>query len=140
VFTLDHLAIAVPDLDEAVATYCRLLKYPTELVEYREVPTEHVRVAFLHGNTKLELIQATDVASSVARFIAKRGPGLHHLCFATPHAQARLDELKAAGFRLLDDEPRTGADGQVFFIHPASTTGVLVEFAEREANDSLLPS
>jgi methylmalonyl-CoA epimerase len=132
VFTLDHLAIAVPDLDAAVETYCRLLGYPAEAVEYHEVPTESVRVAFLHGNTKLELIQPTDDASSVARYLEKRGPGLHHICFATANAQTRLDSLKAAGVRLLDDVPRTGAEGRVFFVHPNAASGVLVEFVETE--------
>jgi methylmalonyl-CoA/ethylmalonyl-CoA epimerase len=133
-FNLDHLAIAVPDLDAAVGLYCQLLGFPAEQVEYHDVPSEGVRVALLKGNTAIELIQPTDPAGSVARFIEKRGPGLHHLCFATEDAQARLDELKAGGSRLLDDAPRTGAEGRVFFVHPASAGGVLTEFVEKPAD------
>ncbi len=130
-FTLDHVAIAVPDLAAAVELYCRLLDYPAEHVEYHDVTSEGVRVAMLKGNTTLELLQATDPAGSIARFIEKRGAGLHHLCFATPDAQSRLDTLAGASFSLLDTAPRIGAEGKVFFVHPKSAGGVLTEFVEK---------
>jgi methylmalonyl-CoA/ethylmalonyl-CoA epimerase len=129
-FHLDHVAIAVPDLAEAVALYCKLLGYPLEGVEYHDVPSEQVRVAMLKGNTTLELLQCTDPGGSIARFIEKRGPGLHHLCFRTADAQSQLGGLAGAGFSLLDQAPRLGAEGSVFFVHPKSAGGVLVEFVE----------
>jgi methylmalonyl-CoA/ethylmalonyl-CoA epimerase len=130
-FTLDHVAIAVPDLDAAVQLYCQLLDFPVDQVEFHDIPAEGVRVAMLKGNTTLELLQPTDPAGSIARFIEKRGAGLHHLCFAAPEAQARLDRLAAAGFSLLDAAPRQGAEGKVFFVHPKSAGGVLAEFVEK---------
>lgn len=129
-FTLDHVAIAVPDLAAAVQLYCKLLAYPPEAVEYHDVPSEQVRVAMLKGNATIELLECTDPAGSIARFIEKRGAGLHHLCFTTPDAQAQLDGLAAAGFTLLDQQPRTGAEGSVFFVHPKSAGGVLTEFVQ----------
>lgn len=131
-FTLDHVAIAVPDLAEAVTLYCKLLDYPLEAVEYHAVPSEGVRVAMLKGNTTLELLESSDPVGSIARFIEKRGPGLHHLCFSTADAQARLDSLSEQGFSLLDQHPRVGAEGSVFFVHPKSAGGVLTEFVQPE--------
>lgn len=128
-FHLDHVAIAVPDLPAAVALYCKLLSYPPEAVEYHDVPSEQVRVAMLKGNTTIELLCA-DPGGNIARFIEKRGAGLHHLCFRTDGAQARLDSLAAQGFTLLDQQPRVGAEGSVFFVHPKSAGGVLTEFVE----------
>jgi methylmalonyl-CoA/ethylmalonyl-CoA epimerase len=132
-FTLDHVAIVVPELEAAVATYCQLLDYPPAAVRYHEVPSEGVRVAMLKGNTTLELLQSTDPAGSLARFIEKRGPGLHHLCFAVDEAQPQLDRLLRAGLSLLDTTPRVGAEGAVFFVHPRSAAGVLTEFVEKPA-------
>lgn len=132
-FNLHHIGIVVAQLDEAVRLYCRLLNYPPEKVEYHDVPTEKVRVAMFKGNTTLELLEPTAPDTGLARFLEKRGAGVHHLCYSAPAPlQHRMRELKEAGFSLLDELPRTGADGQVFFVHPKSAGGVLVEFAEEQ--------
>jgi methylmalonyl-CoA/ethylmalonyl-CoA epimerase len=131
-FTLNHIGIVVPDLDSAVDLYCRLLSYPRAAVEFHDVPTEKVRVAMFTGNTIVELLQPTDPETGLAKFLEKRGAGLHHLCFAAPAPlQDWLDELAAAEFALLDQRPRVGADGVVFFVHPKSCAGVLTEFIEQ---------
>lgn len=130
-FRLDHIGIVVEALEPAVELYCKLLDYPAERVEYMDVPSEGVRIAMLSGNTKIELLQPTDTDGALARFLTKRGGGVHHLCFGAPAPlQAKLDELKTGGLDLLDSEPRVGAEGRVFFVHPRSTAGVLTEFVE----------
>lgn len=130
-FTLDHLGIVVGSLAEMVPVFCRLLAADPAAVEYHEVPSEHVRIAMLKGNVTVELLEPTDPAGALARFLEKRGPGIHHVSFsAPPPLEAKLAELKAAGFRLLDEQPRTGAEGRVFFVHPSSAGGVLTEFVE----------
>ena len=131
-FTIDHIGIVVDALDSAVALYCSLLGVKPEAVEYHDVPTEKVRVAMLKGNTIVELLEPTEEGTGLAKFREKRGAGVHHICYAAPAPlQAKLDQLKAAGLALLDESPRTGADGKVFFVHPKSCGGVLVEFVER---------
>ena len=132
-FDLDHLGVVVASLAEAVPLYCRLLGVPADAVEYHDVPSEGVKVAMLRGNTVIELLEPTEPDGALARFLEKRGGGFHHWCFAAPPPlQARLDELKAAGFRLLDEQPRVGAEGSVFFVHPASAGGILTEFVEKD--------
>jgi methylmalonyl-CoA epimerase len=135
-FTLDHLGIVVASLAQAVPAFCKLLGVPEDAVEYHEVPSEQVRIAMLKGNVTVELLEPTDPAGALARFLQKRGPGIHHVSFASPPPlEAKLAELKAAGFRLLDDQPRVGAEGRVFFVHPASAGGVLTEFVEQPAGE-----
>jgi methylmalonyl-CoA/ethylmalonyl-CoA epimerase len=131
-FTVDHIGIVVDSLDSAVALYCSLLGVPPAAVEYHDVPTEKIRIAMLKGNTVIELLEPTEAGSGLAKYREKRGAGIHHICFAAPAPlQDRLEELKAAGMTLLDEAPRTGADGKIFFVHPKSCGGVLVEFVER---------
>jgi methylmalonyl-CoA/ethylmalonyl-CoA epimerase len=131
-FTIDHIGIVVDALDSAVALYCRLLGVPPEDVEYHDIPSEKVRIAMLKGSTVIELLEPTEDDTGLAKFRAKRGAGVHHLCFSVPAPlQDQLDELKASGLLLLDDTPRSGAGGKVFFVHPKSCGGVLVEFVER---------
>lgn len=131
-FTLDHIGIVVDALDTAVPLYCSLLGVPADAVEFHDVPTEKVRVAMLKGSAIVELLEPTEAGTGLAKFREKRGAGIHHLCFAAPAPlQAKLDALKADGLQLLDETPRTGADGKVFFVHPRSCGGVLVEFVER---------
>lgn len=131
-FTLNHIGIVVERLEDAVQLYCRLLNYPAEQVEYHDVPTEKVRVAMFKGNTIIELLEPTAPDTGLAKFLEKRGAGVHHLCYgAEAPLQEKLDELKAAGFTLLDETPRQGADGRVFFVHPKSAGGMLVEFVEQ---------
>jgi methylmalonyl-CoA epimerase len=132
VFTLDHLGIIVASLAESVPTYCAMLGLDPAVVEYHDVPSEGVRVAMLKGNTTIELLEPTSGEGPLARFLEKRGGGFHHWCFAAPAPlQDKLDTLKAAGFQLLDEQPRVGAEGRVFFIHPKSVGGILTEFVEK---------
>jgi LAO/AO transport system kinase len=125
---IDHLGIAVPDLADAVRAY-EALGFHVE--KTHEVPTEKVRAAFLPaGEAHLELLEPTDPASVIARFLEKRS-GLHHVCVRVPDIQAALDTLKARGVALLDETPRAGAGGcKVAFIHPRSAAGVLLELKE----------
>lgn len=123
---LHHVGVAVANLEEAVSHY-QALGLKVEKVE--EVPSEGVRVAFLPvGETHLELLQPTDPNSPVARFLAKHGPGLHHLCLQVDDLAASLRRAQAAGLELVGDGPRAGASGaRVCFFHPRSTGGVLLE-------------
>jgi methylmalonyl-CoA epimerase len=125
---LDHLGIAVPDLEAAVRTY-RALGFEVESVH--EVPTEKVRAAFLPvGESRLELLEPTEPGSVIARFLEKRA-GLHHVCVLVEDIEQALAELKASGATLIDERPRPGAGGsRVAFVHPRSAAGVLLELKE----------
>jgi len=137
---LDHVGIAVSDLDAALAFYCEALGLEIETSE--EVQSQRVRAHFIapggHGEVrpkgpevKLELLEATASDSPIAKFIEKRGPGLHHIALRVDDVARALDELKARGVRLIDERPRPGAEGAlVAFIHPSSTHGVLVELKQ----------
>ncbi|HZB24492.1 MAG TPA: methylmalonyl Co-A mutase-associated GTPase MeaB [Vicinamibacterales bacterium] len=125
--TLDHVGIAVGNIDEALAFYRDALGLVPAHPE--DVPSQRVRAHFLPaGGAALELLEATSDDSPIAKYIGKRGPGLHHITLAVPDVAAALARLKAHGVRLIDDVPRPGAHGAlVAFIHPASAHGVLVE-------------
>jgi methylmalonyl-CoA/ethylmalonyl-CoA epimerase len=127
---IDHLGIAVPDLDQAIAAY-EVLGFRVE--KTHDVPTEKVRAAFLPvGESHLELLQPTDPSSVVARFLEKRS-GLHHVCVLVDDLDAALAAMKARGVPLLDETPRAGAGGcRVAFVHPKGAGGVLLELKERE--------
>jgi methylmalonyl-CoA epimerase len=132
-FTLDHIGIIVEKLEPAVEIFCQLTGCPSDTVEYHDVPSEGVRVAMLHGNATIELLEPTNPKGALAKFLEKRGSGFHHYCFrVSGPIQEKLDELKAAGFHLLDDQPRQGAEGRVFFVHPKSAGGILTEFIEQK--------
>ena len=128
---VDHVGIAVANLDEAVALYKGLLGLELEGVE--EVPREKLRVAFLRlakGSDlgHIELLEAMDPDSNIGRFIEKKGPGLHHVAFAAEDMGRALQNCRDAGIRLLNEEPVAGAHGKmVAFLHPKDTGGVLVE-------------
>jgi methylmalonyl-CoA/ethylmalonyl-CoA epimerase len=127
---LDHVAIAVNDLDQAVKYYVEVLGFaPPEL---EEVPEQKVRTAiFGHGMGRIELICPTDASSGVAKFLEKRGEGLHHVCVEIDDLVATLSELKAKGAALIDQTPKVGAGGaKVAFIHPKGALGVLTELRE----------
>ena len=130
VVRLDHIGIAVSNLEETI----RLMKevFGVETSEIRESPKDKVRGAMLDfGGTKIELIQPTAPDTAVARFIEKRGQGLHHVAFrAKDSVKKRLDTLKAKGFQVIDQEPRKGMFETVGFVHPRSMHGILVEFVE----------
>lgn len=123
---LHHVGIAVHNLEEAAGAY-RALGLSVEKVE--TVESEQVRVAFIPvGGTHIELLEPTGASSPVARFLEKRGPGVHHLCFLVDDVAQAMAQARAAGLVLLDETPRVGAGGsRVCFIHPKSTGGVLLE-------------
>lgn len=129
--TVHHIAIAVNDLEAALAFYRDALGL--EVAERREVPEEGVEIAFLPaGEGEIELLRPLDPGGSVARFLEKRGEGLHHICLRVDDIVAAMERLRAAGAILLSDQPRVGADGTRYvFIHPKSTHGVLLELYER---------
>lgn len=130
--TLDHIGIAVADLDEALAFYRDALGL--EISPPEEVVSQGVRVHFVKaGEAALELLEATAASSPIARFVARRGPGLHHITLRVPDLDAALAELKGRGVRLIDAAPRPGAHGtRVAFIHPSSAHGVLVELSQHD--------
>ena len=126
---LDHLGLAVTSIAEA-RRFWEELGLAVDQVE--EVAQEGVRVAMLRvGESRIELLEATSPESPIARFIARRGPGLHHVCLASDDVAADDARLRAAGFELLRDAPSPGAGGsRVQFVHPRSAGGVLVELAQ----------
>ena len=126
---IDHIGIAVQSIDEALKLYEAL---GLEVEGYEDVPSEGVRVAMIRcGESRIELLEATTDDSPIARFLAKRGGGLHHICLATTDVRADQESLEAGGVRLLRPEPTLGAGGcWVQFIHPKSASGVLVELSE----------
>jgi methylmalonyl-CoA/ethylmalonyl-CoA epimerase len=128
--TLDHIGIAVSDLSEALRFYRDALGLEVESPE--EVPSQRVRAHFIPaGESALELLEATDDTSPIAKYTAKRGPGLHHITLRVDDIVAALARLKQRGVRLIDDAPRPGAHGSlVAFIHPSSAHGVLVELKQ----------
>ena len=129
--TLDHVGIAVRDLDEALAFYRDALGLDVSVPEL--VPSQGVRVRHVPmGEAGLELLEGTTAESPVGRFLATRGPGLHHITLRVDDLGAVLERLRARGVRLIDEVPRVGAGGaRIVFVHPSSTQGVLVELTER---------
>jgi len=127
---LDHIGIAVKDLDAALAFYRDALGLAIEAAE--EVASQHVRAHFVPvGGPRLELLEATAAESPIAKYIEKRGPGLHHITLRVDDVGAALAELKARGVQLIDSEPRPGAEGSLIaFVHPSATGGVLVELKQ----------
>ncbi|MCB1054294.1 MAG: methylmalonyl-CoA epimerase [Acidobacteria bacterium] len=127
---IDHLGIAVASIDEARRFYEQLGLH-VEAIE--EVPQEKVRVAIIPcGASRIELLEPTAEDSPIARFLANKGPGLHHVCLASSDVRAEGHALTEHGFRVLRDEPTPGADGcLVNFVHPKSAGGVLVEISEK---------
>ncbi len=130
---IEHIGIAVKDLSSSLSLFEQLLNtpcYKTESVEREGVETAFFRM----GDSKIELLQATRPDSAIARFLEKKGEGIHHIAFAVEDIVAEMKRLQALGFELLSDEPKPGADGKmVCFLHPKSSGGVLVELcADRE--------
>ena len=128
-FQIDHLGIAVKSLSSAKAIYEKLglSVFAEETVEHEQVKVVMVPV----GESRLELLEGTSADSTIAKFIAKRGEGLHHVCLKVPDLAAAVARLKADGVRLVSEEIRVGAGGHRYiFIHPASTGGVLLELVQ----------
>jgi len=131
VFTrIDHVGVAVEDIDAALATYGEQLGF--ELVHREVVEDQGVEAALLDvGENHVELIAPLGPATTVGRFLAARGPGLHHVAYQVLDIDAELARLRAAGLSLIDEQPRTGIRGsRVAFMHPRSTDGVLTEIVE----------
>ena len=127
---IDHIGIAVKNLNDAVDTYEKLLNtpcYKTETVESEKVETAF----FQTGQSKVELLGATDTDSVIAKYLNKRGEGLHHIAFEVDDIHAELKRLREEGFTILNDEPKKGADNKlVAFVHPKDNNGVLVELCQ----------
>lgn len=127
---IEHIGIAVKNLDESIKQFEKMLGVKCYKIE--EVEDQKVKTAFFKiGQTKIELLEATSEESPIAKFIEKKGEGLHHLAFAVSEIQEKLNSTKEKGFKLIDEKPRPGADNkQIAFLHPKSTNGVLVELCE----------
>ena len=128
--SLNHIGIAVRSIDDQKAFYEGALGLEFEGLE--DVPSQKVRVAFFRtGDVRLELLEPTSPDSTVAKFIEKRGEGLHHMAFTVEDIQARIAELQESGLRMIDESPREGAHQmQIAFLHPKSSGGVLTELCE----------
>jgi methylmalonyl-CoA/ethylmalonyl-CoA epimerase len=128
---VDHIGIAVESLDEALRIWRDALGL--EPVEVEEVAAMKLRAAVLRlGETDIELLESTDDEGPIGKFISNKGPGIHHVCLEVDDIEGALAELSAAGYRLIDEEPRVGAGGhRVAFVHPKSCGGVLLELSEK---------
>lgn len=124
---INHVAVVVEDMEKALSFWRDALGM--ELHELRDVPAEKSQVAFLPlPGSEVELVQPTTDDSGIAKYLAKRGPGMHHVCLEVDDIVAMMSQLKAKNVRLINEEPRTAADGKKYaFVHPESTSGVLVE-------------
>jgi len=123
-----HVGVAVPDLDVALAFYREVLGLEPHAPETADGATI---VALPFGDVEVELLAPIQPDSPIARFLTKRGPGIHHICYRVANLDAALDACRAAGYRLVDDVPRIGAGGRrIAFVHPAATAGILLELTE----------
>jgi methylmalonyl-CoA epimerase len=125
-----HIGIAVKDAETALQLYEKVLGLApshTEIVENQQVKTVHIPI----GDSSIELLESTSSDGVIAKFIEKRGEGIHHIAIEVPDIVASLAQMKAAGYRLIDETPRTGAGGSLIaFVHPRSTQGVLLELCQ----------
>ena len=133
---IEHIGIAVKDLETSIPFYTDLLGL--KLVGIETVESEQVRVAFIEiGETRLELLEATSSDSSIAKFIEKKGEGIHHIAFQTENSQQHLDFLREKGIKLINEVPKEGAHGNlVAFLHPKSTNSVLMELCQPPSKSS----
>jgi methylmalonyl-CoA/ethylmalonyl-CoA epimerase len=123
-----HVGVAVPDLDVALAFYREVLGLEPHAPEIADGATI---VALPFGDVEVELLAPLQPDSPIARFLTKRGPGIHHICYRVANLDAALEACRAAGYRLVDDVPRIGAGGRrIAFVHPAATAGILLELTE----------
>ncbi len=130
---IDHVAIVVREMDAALRFYRDTLGImPSRVIDF---PSEGVKIAFLPmggpGGSEIELLEPTSPETGVARFLEKRGEGLHHICLEVPNIEQALDELREQGTPVLDATPRPTAEGRGIFVHPKGTSGVLLELVER---------
>lgn len=131
---IEHIGIAVKNLDEANKTYASLLGSKHYKIE--EVKSEHVKTSFFKiGESKIELLEASNPESPIAKFIEKRGEGIHHIAFYVNDIKKEIKRLKEEGFEVLNETPKKGADNKlVAFLHPKSANGVLVELCQEYTN------
>jgi methylmalonyl-CoA/ethylmalonyl-CoA epimerase len=129
---IEHIGIAVKNLDESIEKYEKLFNIKCYAIE--EVKDQKVKTAFFKiGQTKIELLEGTDPESAISKFIEKRGEGVQHIAFAVKNIEEVLDELKNKNVQLIDEKPRSGAEGlSIAFLHPKSTGGVLIELCENK--------
>jgi len=127
---LAHIGIAVNKIDEALQIFEKTLGLKLEKTS--TVEAQRVKIAFLHaGKTRIELLEPTDKESTVAKFLEKKGEGIHHIAFKVTNIEDMLQQLKGRGINLIDETPRKGAeDGKIAFLHPKSTKNVLIELDE----------
>jgi methylmalonyl-CoA/ethylmalonyl-CoA epimerase len=127
---IEHIGIAVTNLENAIALYENVFGLKCYNIE--EVTDQKVRTAFLMiGETKIELLESTDPEGPIGKFIEKRGEGIHHIAFAVSNLEDHLKNAEEQGVRLIDAKPRRGAEGlEIAFLHPRSTSGVLIELCE----------
>jgi methylmalonyl-CoA/ethylmalonyl-CoA epimerase len=127
---IEHIGIAVKSLQQSVNIYEKLLN--TDCYKTEEVTSEYVKTAFFKtGDNKIELLEATSADSAIAKFIDKKGEGIHHIAFAVDDILAEMERLKNEGFVLLNEQPKKGADNKmVCFVHPKNTNGVLIEICQ----------
>ncbi len=133
---IEHIGIAVNSIAEAIPFYEKVLGLKCYNIE--EVADQKVRTAFfMIGQTKIELLESTDPEGPIGKFIEKRGEGIHHIAYAVESIEERLREAEEAGIRLIDLQPRRGAEGlSIAFLHPKSTFGVLTELCEDKERDN----
>ncbi len=127
---INHVAIAVKDIDATMALYGKIFGVSSD--DIQEIEDQAVRATLVRiGGSQLELIQSTDPDGAIARFIERRGEGLHHLCFEVDDLRGTLDKLADQDVALVDREPRQGLSGSIAFLHPRSTGGVLIELVDQ---------
>jgi len=129
---IEHLGIAVKQLNDSIPLFEQLLNTPCYKTE--EVASENVNTAFFQtGDAKIELLEATNETSPIAKFIIKKGEGIHHIAFEVENIEAEMKRLSALGFELLNPTPKSGADNKlVCFLHPKTTNGVLIELCQEK--------
>ena len=128
---LNHVCIAVQDIEDTLAFYRDV--FGAVSGEIQDIPDQGVRAALIRvGGSQVEFIQPTDPAGGIARFIERRGEGVHHICFEVERLQEKLDLLDARGIELIDKAPRQGLSGEIAFLHPRSTRGVLIELVDQD--------
>jgi methylmalonyl-CoA/ethylmalonyl-CoA epimerase len=125
---IEHIGIAVENLDEAIAYFQNVLGLECYAIE--EVTDQKVKTAFFQvGETKIELLESTDPEGPIGKFLLRKGPGIHHIAFAMPNVAEALKDAESKGVVMIDSQPRKGAEGlNIGFLHPKSTFGVLTEF------------
>lgn len=132
---IHHVGVVVPDLEQAMKLWRDLLGL--RLTKSQTVQDQGVKAALLQvGESEIELLEPLSPDNGVGKFLAKRGGGLHHVCFETEDVERELDGAKAKGLQLIDQKPRAGLAGMICFLHPKATRGVLVEYAQPFADEN----